>query len=470
MFKFWLGSLMDEAGGADGGGGLAVSDGGGGLSGGDSTGMELVPSDGGDVTTTGDGGGEVTPADGGQSRLQLFEKGRPSKALSDALAPVRGLQQQVYRAIGTAQRLASTTAALAREFPKLAGPNPFATIENIRRELRGLASLGGLDIVRKELADMETVDLLFSKADPALFDRMTELPEGQTSLVKLMPAAQSKWQRLAPLGWAAYHASVMLNHMSSRRKIALQDGRQLDVKFDSDLSELARYIPKEITVQGADGKPATIANPAVAYLEKLQMFVNELMAIEGQKTEAQAAPAADPGRQELDRERAEIQKEKDRIEAQKWSGRVNGYAQTLYGTTIAAETKGRKVDDAAKENIRALVDIHLAKALKAEPGYQDQIRGFFDSRDGEGYVRYFKGLYDKHIPRLVKKYVRDLAGTKPGPAAAAGVAAAVAKPVEQGWKRGARPEFSEVDHRKTTSDMYARGQAILKNGERRQFK
>src|ERR1700688_2127405 len=130
MFDDFLsGPLMDEAGGADGGGGAAVADTG--ATGAD-TSTALTTTTGTEVSTTSDEGAEGEGDLITSEPFRALENGRPSKATSTALQAIHKTHPQLARQI---PRDMAVAARLRSEFP---GVNPFDAIRSMQRTLKQL--------------------------------------------------------------------------------------------------------------------------------------------------------------------------------------------------------------------------------------------------------------------------------------------------------------------------------------------
>ena len=180
MFDFLEGRLFDEAGGADGGGGMGGDAGD--LGGGTSTELATIPS-GGELESAGD-----TDLEGDTStEVSTFRAtdpgGKLTRQAQEALAPLKQSTPQLHRLFYKNQGIVSRLQSM---FPP--GINPFDAIKSYQRLFKELGGEAGIQETRNSLAEMEDVDLLFSAADPQLLDKyLMAQPEGKAAMMKLLP-------------------------------------------------------------------------------------------------------------------------------------------------------------------------------------------------------------------------------------------------------------------------------------------
>lgn len=449
MFDFLMqGPLMDEAGEAGGGGGgiAAPAD-----TGANSTSTELTVTGDTSVATTEDTGedttgGELTTTTGNEP---LLENGRPSKTTSAALATLKTSNPALAKAV---PRALAVEARLRAEFP---GQNPFDAIRGMQRTLKSIGGEQGLKEIRSSLAEMEEMDLLYAGSDPRMLEKMTESPEGKNAFIRLMPHAFAKLQSLAPNAFSAYFAKTFLNHIVNKR-------------FDVSLSRLAEVTPKEL--MGSDGK-TPIPNPAVKFIEQIDAFMQELMTLEKLPSEA-PAPTVDPREQELSTRQEKLDRQAKEMELQGWRSAADSTKSRLFDQSWADLTKGRKISAVDKEDIQSRFWTRLPIAMGQVPGFSNNLKEYYEANDKDGYLRYLQSQHAALIPKVLRAEINRRYGTpaaKVGAAAAAVVAGNKVTP-EPGFKRVATmPIFNTVNQQRTSTEMWRKGQAILKDGTKVQW-
>lgn len=446
MLNFLLqGPLMDEAGDAGGGGGIAAVD----TTAADtSTSTELTVTGDTSVATTDEpdeSGGELTTT----ANQPLLENGRPSKTTSAALATLNATNPGLARAV---PRALAVEARLRAMFP---GQNAFDAVNKMQRILKSIGGEQGLADIRASLAEMEEMDLLYAGSDPRMLDKMTESPEGKNAFIRLMPSAFAKFQALAPNAFSAYFAKTFLNHIVNKR-------------FDVSLARLAEVTPKEL--MGSDGK-TPVPNPAVKFIEQIDAFMQELMTLEKLPSEA-PTPTVDPRQVELDTRQAELDRKGREMEAQAWKSAADSTKFRMFDQSWADLTKGRKISAIDKEDIQSRFWRHLVIAMGQVPGFSNNLKEYYEANDKDGYLRYLQSQHAALIPKVLRAEINRRYGTpaaKVGAAAAAVVAGAKVTP-EPGFKRVSKPpDMNMVNMRLTSTDMWKKGMAHMKNGEKHQW-
>jgi hypothetical protein len=442
---------MDEAGGADGGGGAAVADTGAG--GGESTALATTGDTA--ITTTGDEGGGEGEGEGELITGEPFralENGRPSKATSTALQAIHKTHPQLARQI---PRDMAVAARLRSEFP---GSNPFDAIRAMQRTLKQLGGEEGIAQIRASLADMEEMDLLYSGGDPRMLDKMTQTPEGKAAFTKLAPHAFSLYEKLAPNAFTKYMASVILGDIIGQR-------------VDMTMQRLAELTPRELT--GTDG--AKMPNPAVAELTKLDGYLKRLQKFEELPSEV-TETKTDPAAADLDRQRKELDQEKRGLVLQGWRQAADSEKVSIFNRAWTAETKGKKISPVDKEDIQARFWTRLPIALRQIPGFNDNLKEFFENDDKDGYLRYLQSLHAQKIPTILRAEIQRRYGAPNGTqtqrteTTTTTTNGVLRPPLDAGFKRiGAQPAPNDINMKLTDTSMFKRKQAVLKDGRKVQW-
>lgn len=441
------GPLMDEAGDAGGGGGIAAVDTGAVDTGTTETAL-TVTGDTSLATTEEAEGAESTELTTTTGNEPLLENGRPSKTTSAALATLKTTNPALAKAV---PRALAIEARLRAEFP---GQNPFDAIRGMQRTMKSIGGEKGLSQIRASLAEMEEMDLLYAGSDPRMLEKMTDSPEGKNAFIRLMPHAFAKLQSLAPNAFSAYFAKTFLNHIVNKR-------------FDVSLARLAEVTPKEL--MGSDGK-TPVPNPAVKFIEQIDNFMQELMTLEKLPSEA-PAPTVDPRQAELDTRQAELDRKSKEMELQGWRSSADSTKSRLFDNAWTDLTKGRKISAVDKEDIQSRFWTRLPIAMGQIPGFSNSLKEYYEANDKDGYLRYLQSQHTALIPKVLRAEINRRYGT-PAKAVAPGAQAVTAAKVtpEPGFKRVAqRPEMNSVNMRVTNTDMWRKGQAVLKDGTKVQW-
>lgn len=448
MFDIFSGPLMDEAGDTGGGGG--------GLGGGTVT-LDAGTSTETALATTGETSLAATTDDGGDDGAggeltvaeQVLENGRPSKTTSAALATIKQTNPQLARAV---PRALAFEHRIRSEFP---GQNPLDGIRAMRRVIKELGGEDGIAEIRKSLADMEELDLLYAGSDPRMLEKMTETPEAKMAFVKLMPHAFAKYEKLAPKAFTRYMASTILSDIIGQR-------------VDMIVQRVAELTPKELTQ--ADGTKVT--NPAVTELAKIQAYFTRLSEFEKLEPEA-TETRVDPEKEELTRERQKLENERRELAAQGWKSSADATKNRIFQQAWANEIKGKQISAIAQEDLVSAIGRRLPKALGQVAGFQNALKEFYENGDKDGYLQYLQSKHAEHIPRIVRAEVlkRFPAGKTTATATATGTTAVTVKTqVDPGFKRASvMPHMNTVNSRLTTPAMWKEKKAILKDGAKVQW-
>ena len=435
------GPLMDEA-GDTGGGGVDTG-------GGESTAL-ITTGDADIATTDTDTTDDTTGTELATQETEApFVNGRPSKATSTALQTISKTHPQLARQI---PRDIAVAARLRSQFP---GQNPFDAIKALERRIKDLGGEEGIREMQATVQDVRELDALYAKSDPRMFDRMTETPEGKASFIQLAPHAIALFEKLAPKAFTKYMAGVI-------------NGDLIGNRVDMTIQRIAEMTPKELA--GADG--AKVANPVVAELAKLQAYFTRLGEMEKLAPEV-IEVKANTEDQDLVRQRQELAREKAEIKAQNWKSSADSAKNRIYTDAWEKESKGKKISAVDREDIQARIAARLPLALKQIPGFSDTLKGFFEADDKDGYLRYLNGKHAEHIPRITKAEIQRRYGTSATtatPKDKTETTTADTK-VDQGFRLvNAVPEANTVDTRRTTRDMISKNQAILKSGQKVQWR
>src|ERR1019366_2678024 len=186
------------------------------------------------------------------------------RTLSEALAPIKVSNPQLYQkaqqAVGIAGRLASEL-----------GPKPFEALKTMRVVYDSVQKQGGWQKIEESLIDIDNLNSLYEKGDPALVEQMTDTDAGKLAMPKLMPAILAKVAQLDPYAftsaavqafdrvaeldsdaWNGYMAKTMLRSLQeSRIDLIVRNlaslvpadnasGKEMATQFDAFIANISR--------------------------------------------------------------------------------------------------------------------------------------------------------------------------------------------------------------------------------------
>ncbi len=460
MFEIFEGQLFEEAGDAGGSGGSV------------DTGADLGGGGGGQELATIPTGGEVatqdgTEFDGGESTQEVSrfrptdERGRLTKHAQEALAPLKQSSPALHKLFYRNQGIVNKLYGMVRP-----GVDPFAAWAADRQLIKDIGSRvenGNPASAIEALDEIAELDELYMKADPRAIDIMTSMPEGQASMVKLLPHVIARVEN-APGG----HAAILglankIDEVKNRLmpKAAVRDMWRTVLSgiknngVDLAIKRMATLIPKEDPIAAE----AAIALNFLASLEAAAM-----------STDVEAMPAAtvevknegDP----LAADRQKLANDQLRFRNEQWANASRADANALFDREWAAQTKGKNFTAKDKENITILFETRMNQVYKIRfPNLKEDRKSFFESGNREGFLTYMRDVRNRSYAKALKDTIVDYRpGSKP---TAAGAAAAMpGQPrvaVDAGFRRTAKmPEPNHIDRRLTTAEMFKKGQAFIK--------
>ncbi len=334
-----------------------------------------------------------------------------------------------------------TSALFAQDRFARAVPGGMKEIQTLRSALEPIGGVEGLQRVRTELDGFNQLDQQFTSADPKFLEALTDTPEGQEAFTKLAPAMIDKYRELYPEGFTAMVCSTVVRDMLNDR-IPLQ------------LERLEDFL-------GDNPKAAEVLNSIRAWVNKIGEW--------GKKSVAVPPRAADPakGMEALNQREAELT-------GREWQGAAQQEAARIFNAEWEILAKGRTLTAVQSAAIKELYGSRALAALGAHPGFKDNAKRFFQSKDKAGYLRHMQSSYKQVLPRALKAAFDTIMPGKPGPRAAT-PAAKTAVPGTPAAKGGPSfiakiPAKEQIDFGVTSSEMISKGQAVLLNGTRVQWR
>ena len=467
MFDLFLrGILMDEAGGADGGGGaMTMADTGGGTD----PGTDLA-------TVDDSGGGDVVDAevvddaatDADIEPYQVFEGRQPSKATRTALGTLKATHPKVHKA------MYDTLAYRQRVERATGGADPVAVITGLKQEVAAYREAGlpfgvkSAADVAQWLKEIDELDDLFLKGDPQMVERLTSEPEGKANFVKLGPSMLRKLRELAPKMHDAHVARTVL---------ATMDTPSFDIQTAAGPQKISATRALERAIEYGAQKIGEADNPALPYLNILAKFWNNLIGIEQQQPEdlTPAATGPDPRQAELDRREREINERQEREKITEWKKGSDAAITATFRSEFAKQRKARGLKEGLAPEIEvfSIVEGKVRAALTQSPGYKDKIDAYYSANDKDGYLRLRNSKYAELMPVKMAEYFNAMYGPAKGAAARPGTqqqqqrTTTTVKP-EQGFRAvNKKPNTNDIDisaMRNAGIMTMSTGKAILKDG------
>lgn len=451
------GVLMDEAGGADAGGGGMDTGADLGGSGAESTELAVIDTESVDDATDDLDTGEPS------TELAKFrptdDSGRLTKQAQTALAPLKQTAPALYRQIHKNQGIVNR---LFASVP--AGVNPFDAIKNYQRIFKELGGEQGIQEIRAQLAEMEDVDLLFAGADPQVLDKylMAE-PSGKAAIMKLLPHVVARLENVAGGPAAILGLSNKIDELrmkltpNAANKKWAQTIQNALIQSDIDV----HFRRMEALIPATD----EIGKASVTAIGQWLTAIKNMTALEAEVLPAAPAEVKEPDT--LSEERRQFEKEKIDSRRENWGQASNSLSNSTFEKAWAEQSKGRKLTPKDKENIAGLVGLRMGIVYKNISGYSQERNRLFQANDRAGFLRYMQNVYSKNIPRVLKAEIAGYGGAKPAAATTAtpGVPGAARVTPQVGFRTvAAQPPSNHIDHRPTatTREMFLKGQASIK--------
>lgn len=449
MFElFERGPLMDEAGGGDGGGGVAV--------------MDAAADFGSDAPAGGDDGQtheaefvdpenqqQLVPIDKAEEPVTALVKEGERPVLNGKFTPSGKAAIEAVKVLSPRLGQDVVQALLTRdyflrEFP--GGKREIAQLKALAEQHGGEQGIADL----KSIADqMQEIDRMYESADPGFIEKITETPEGQASFVGLMVPALQKFEKLAP---------QQFNYHRMKDFVHFMDTARLPVTF----ARMADLLNRAGNYQKAGNNEL-----AASLFTEITATYNEIAGTLDKIYGAASTPPADPGspkdpkiqdgKTELERERAALRKEQ-------WETAVQTQRRQVFSKAWGELTKGRNLTAEQDADIKGFYELALTAKIKQ---WQNQAARFFANGDREGYIREQFGFFQKAIPEALRIALQKALPGKPGPKTNSPVKPPVARGTqpERGAVRVAKmPPTSDLDPIKTTGEMLSQNKAYTKDG------
>ncbi len=447
---FERGPLMDEAGGGDGGGGVAVAD------------ASSDFSDGGAPDTGGDGEvhdaefvdpeNALVPAekvDEPETALvkageRVIQAGKLTSSGRAAIEAVRALDPKLAQEV--------TRALFTRDFFRQQFPGGKKEVAQLRQLAEQHGGEQGIASLRSDSQQLAAIDALYGAADPKFLDQITETPEGQASFTGLMTPAFQKFEKLAPEKFG-YEIAKRFQHLMNTGGLPTMFATQAAIlnragkAFAAGNHELAASFLAEII----DGH-----NSIHGVLNSIDQAAS--------KPPADASRAANPAAD--DRQKAITQREQA-LQKQEWEFAVQAERRRTFSKTWDILVSSRKLTGDQEANVKGFYELRMTAKIRQ---WKNNATRFFSNGDKDGYLKEQYAFFQQAIPEALRQAIQQAIPAKPGPKAASGPVRLPVNGKATVDRNGAAirvakmPPTSELDAIRTTGDMLSANKAFTKDG------
>lgn len=326
-------------------------------------------------------------------------------------------------------------------------------IDSIRETFEQLGGEEGIQEVQQELGGWRQFDEQFTAADPKVLDFITSTPEAKDAFVKLFPSVVERFRDAHPEGHTAYLASEFAATIQN-------------FNIPLTLARIGDFI-------GAEGVPPRLGE-LFGEIQKFFSFIKQEATKPVTAPKLATPPVADNRGAELDKREQEMTR-KD------WLGECIRERDSTFEATLKKHL-GENVTPEIRSKIAKLYEVNLRQYVGRKPNVQQTLEKYLGAKQKQGYVSYLSGIYKEVVPMALRMTLGELGlGKKAAAAAQPGRPGAPAPKVPTG-KPGAGFKFigtrpvvgngpGDIDNRHPgAAAMYARGQAILRDGSRVQWK
>lgn len=344
-------------------------------------------------------------------------------------------------------------ALFANERYKQELPGGLKELSELRQTVEKFGGADGFEKLQKGYNDYNDIDTRFTQGDPKFIDDLTANPEGQAAFLKLAPAMIQKFEQMDPDGYSGYVARVFAADMSA-------------ANLPLTLERLGDFIGENPKAQ-----------------ELLGVFKNYLQRINGFASKQSAAPQPkrEPPNADFEQRSAALSKRETEMRQKEYESVSVRASEGVFRKEWERQTKGLNLSKDQTVAVKELYQLRMGAVAK-DKTFSDNLDRFFKSDDQNGFGRYVTSAYEKHIPEVLKLVLRHVvpraASATPAksatPAAsstpAATATAAKTPTPEKGFTNVAGiPSKDDIDYSRTNTEMWMRGQAVLKSGRRVQF-
>lgn len=331
-----------------------------------------------------------------------------------------------------------------REAWKQAIPGGIKAYKEIQAQLETVGGFEKIQTLQAEAKEWEALDAQFTAGDPAFVQNIAETsPE---AFFKIAPAVFSKFSEVSPDGYSQYIGQVFVADMVANQ-------------IPLALERLQDFIADNPKAQGV--------------WKQLADYVNRINGFAQKKVEAPKAkvetPTVDADRQKFEQERTEFTR-------QQWSTSAHDSHTKTFNDAWTKASNGLKLTSEQTAAVKELYGLRLQAAIKASPDFNKTVEAYFRAGDKEGYLRFISSFYKNNTAKAIQSALNSVApGKKPGPKPGQTATTQAVKPATStatpGFKFvGSMPKGSTIDWTATSRAMLTKGQAVLADGTKVQWK
>lgn len=385
--------------------------------------------------------GDTEPLPAGSAPGAWVQNGRPT---AEAQAQFDRLKQEN-------PQLASALKRIVFEHDKFrqAVPGGLREVQQMRQTLEDLGGEDGISQLQGDWQWFQDFDQKFTSADPTVLDDMLATPEGQQAFVQLGPAVLRKIAELNPDGYSAYIAQTVSSHFAARG-------------LPMAMEKLGFYLETGDTQRAAQQVQAV--SQILGELDQLsrQPLVPE-------REQPRGGPDNDR-MQQLERQNSDLL----RAEWRRETAQAN---ETVFRAEYDRLLKGRTVTPEQKSAIGRIFE---AEHRQIADAHAEKLNRYWEARDKQGFLKYASSLSKRAIPEALRKaFAAVLPATAGAPQKAKPAANGQKPPVNGGkpaptgiMRVSKAPTTAEIDlrHPFNNPQNFIKGQAVLKNGKKVQWK
>lgn len=291
------------------------------------------------------------------------------------------------------------------------------------------------------------LDDAFTKADPSFVEKMISASNdaGQQSFERIAPAFADGWAKAAPEQFAAYVSKVAIGDMVAN---------EIPLHFSMLKMMFARMPDSPEKAEAADA------------INAIFQWTEGLKGMAAKPTLPQPKPKSTD---DLEKERQTVESGKVENLRVGWNNSSSDHGRNLFSSELTRIAGKVQVTAEQRTQIWNKAAEEYNDLCAADRQYGEAMRSYLASGDKESYRRTLEAKRAKVFPGAIRRAFDDVTATdkpnvaKPGPKPGT---VRTAKPVENGFKRISGFPAGKIDHRRTTTSMIDKNQAVLKDGNR----
>ena len=303
--------------------------------------------------------------------------------------------------------------------------------------------------------------------DPKALELIAGAPGGVQALTKLFPAAAERIAKADPAAFSQLatdsmeqlrqiHPAGFSNYIARIMEADMGNFQYAEGKFTS----LPALIERLSDVLPADNAKAQ------DLLGMVQGYVQRIMQFAQQKVEA---PKAEAKASEADPRAAELDTREQKVRRQEWGADASAQLTDIFKSAwdrLCSKLTPAQQAQVKKNYSRYCYNEELEKRKSEFNSKSDKL---FSANQRDGFLKTHRSIFSEVVPLALRKAMAEAGiGAKKAPVAAAAVKPG-AKPAQPaaGFERvAAKPNMSDVDRDRTSSDMWIKRQAVLRTGKR----